>query len=557
MTRVIKPRSSIQKYYEILFTLPSPRSLLICIILFYFVVFILLKSLDLLITYLLWSIIYYLVHLLGLSLLKSPLLVIKRILALYLVIIIYVFMVVLLSNTVFHDLLLSVFVGLTTINIIMLPIYVGIHGFNKRTILVYLILFILSISINTMILASIKYLIFSILLPLIGLSIMMFINKYKINSYGAIDLGALFLRNWLSEDTSIENVFQKHGVKRKVRAHIFYDDRIAIICPDIHFGPFRNIGSSMFPSMVRNMFSHKSICPVVLHGMGSHERNLVSSTEAIQYARYIVEKVAKDEGIKILMSKPFKVEYNRWEALVIPFSKAILTFVSRPRKGIDDLPYSIQEYALKKSLEHNLPPLILIDSHNWELEDIIDQESLMKLVDKIIDKLINRQEKYVEPSIGLVVKESKGFPGVINDIVFLAIKVGECKLGILYISGNNMVPKLREKIIDIVLNEGYDLSEVLTNDEHRETGLFSDYIYTPVQYSQELLSIVKEMANKAQGAISKSNLRYIFIEKDLNLMGDLVWRLLKLLEKVFYKSLILNILYIALTPILLITLLKI
>ena len=120
-----------------------------------------------------------------------------------------------------------------------------------------------------------------------------------------------------------------------------------------------------------------------------------------------------------------------------------------------------------------------------------------------------------------------------------------------------MVPGLRDKIINVILNEGYDLAEVLTNDEHRETGLFSDYVYTPVQYSQKLLDIVKKMANEALRTISKSNLRYIFVERDLHLMGDLAWKLLELLEEVFYKSLLLNILYIALTPIIFIILLSI
>jgi len=463
----------------------------------------------------------------------------------------------LITNLVFHNTLLVVFIGLMSMNIILLPIYVGIHGFDKRTIAIYLTVFLLTSLVNTIVSVNIRYFISSIPIPLIGLSIMVFINRYRINNYGAVDLGALFLRNWLSGDKSIEKVFQKHGVKRKIHTRIFYDDRIAIIYPDIHFGPFRNTGSSMFPSMIREVFSQRNMHPIVLHGMGSHERNVVTSTEAIQYVKYIYEKVAKDEGIEILVGMPFKVKYYDWEALVIPFSKAILTFISRPRKGIDDLPYSIQEYALDKSSEYNLPPLILIDSHNWEAEDKIDQRSLIGLVDKIVDELMNRQENYFEPNIGLAIHEPNDFLGIIDDMVFLAINVGGRKIGILYVPGNNMVPGLRDKIINVILNEGYDLSEVLTNDEHRETGLFSDYVYTPVQYSQKLLDTIKEMANEALRTTSKSNLRCIFIERDLHLMGDLAWKLLELLEEVFYKSLILNILYIALTPIVFIILLSI
>ncbi len=557
MTRIVKPRSSVQRYYEVLFTLPHPLLLLISTILIYLLIYIFLKSMDLLIIYILWSILYYLVHLLGFSFLKSPLLIIKRILGLYLVINIYMFLVMLISNIILHDSLLVIFTGLMSMNIILLPIYAGIHEFNKRTISIYLIVFLFTTLVNTVVLANIRYFISSIPILLIGLSIMLFINRYRINNYGAIDLGALFLRNWLSGDKSIEKVFQKHGVNRKIYTHIFYDDRIAIIYPDIHFGPFRNTGSSMFPSMIREVFSQRNIHPIVLHGMGSHERNVVTSVEAMQYAKYIYEKVTKSEGIEIFVGMPFRIKYHDWEALVIPFSKAILAFISRPRKGIDDLPYGIQEYALNKSSEHNLPPLILIDSHNWEAEDKIDQRSLMGLVDKIIDELMNRQENYFEPNIGLAIHAPNGFLGIIDYMVFLAINVGGRKIGILYIPGNNMVPGLRDKIINVILNEGYDLAEVLTNDEHRETGLFSDYVYTPVQYSQKLLDIVKKMANEALRTISKSNLRYIFIERDLHLMGDLAWKLLELLEKLFYKSLLLNILYIALTPIVFIILLSI
>jgi len=507
--------------------------------------------------FILCSISYYLVHLLGFSLLKSPLLILRRILGLYLVANGYMFIVMLISNIILHDLILVLSIGIMSMNIILLPIYAGVHGFNKRTIVVYLIVFSITTLVNTLILTNIRYFVSSILIPLIGLSTMLFINRYKVYNYGAVDIGSLFLRNWLGGDKSIERVFQKHGVKRKIHTHIIYGDRIAIIYPDIHFGPFRNTGSSMFPSMLREMFSQKNIHPIVLHGMGSHERNVVTSKETSQYAKYIYEKIARGEGIEILVGMPFKVKYYDWEALVIPFSKVILAFISRPGKGIDDLPYSIQEYALKKSLEHDIPPLILVDSHNWEAENKIDQRSLMELVDKIIDEFLNRQENYFEPNIGLAFHTPNGFPGIIDDMVFLAINVGECKVGILYVPGNNMVPGLRDKIINVILDVGYDLAEVLTNDEHRETGLFSDYVYTPVQYSRKLLDTIKKMANDALRTISKSNLRYIFTERDLHLMGDLAWRLLDLLEKVFYKSLILNILYIALTPIVFIMLLNI
>ncbi len=550
----VYPNSNIQKYYSVLFGLPSSMVLLALNIIVYLISYIIIYDQVLYTQYVVATLLHFLAHLLALYLVKSPLLTPKRALGLLLVLNIYSLATISILLLVLNNNLLIILSTITCSNTLLLLTYIGIHGLKAKVLLPYLTIYAAVVVIGVILMKNIRYLLASTIIPLIGISILYYINSHRANKYGAIELVALFLKNWLDGDRDIEEVFQENSVKENVNAHIIHGCGVAIIYPDIHFGPFRNTGSSMFPSITRKFFIKSGIEPIVLHGMGSHERNLASTRESIEYVTELCKAI--NNGSRVWIAKPFRVKHGDWEALVIPFSKIILAFISRPGKGIDDLPYSFQEMALKRSLENNVPPLILIDSHNWEVVEKIDYSGLDKLIDMIIDRVRRANGEYMDAEIGYAVNEVKGVPGVIDNISFLTIHVGGEKVGLLYIPGNNMAPGVRDELLKIIRENGYSLCEVITNDEHRETGLFSDYIYTPVQYSNELLGLVRKLVKEASDSIRKCELRYTSIKKEVSLMGDFVWKLLGLLEKAFYKSLILVIVYMVFTPILYLTLLS-
>ena len=374
-----------------------------------------------------------------------------------------------------------------------------------------------------------------------GMAIYMFLRRYKVNTHNIVELGGLFLLNWLDKRRDIEHVFLDLSTITNVSPHIMYCNDIAFIYPDIHFGPFDNVGSSSFPRIIEELLRN-NYETIVFHGMGSHDRNIASYKVAEHYAKMIVDSIKKNRGTDVYPGIPFRVKYRDWDILVVPFTQATLVFLSRPRKGIDDLPYSVQEYAFSKSLTRNQNPVLLIDCHNREMEEDIDINEVLEAIDLVIDKLVKENLGYT--TIYKIGKSSidvtGSLPGVLGPIRVVILDIKGVKVALVYIPGNNMEPGVRDKIISIVKQKNIDYVEVLTNDEHTETGIIAGAAYIPVKDNPRLYSIIEKLVDEALKDLSPRKLKYTSFSVKLDLMASGAWKLAGMLEKVFKKTIIIE-----------------
>lgn len=537
-----KPKTSVSKYYSVLFTLPNPVFLIVIGVIFNIVLFFLDP------TYIVYTE-YYATLLVVLyvytRITDSILRPMKRIAGLGLFSEIYALITGLFDWR----------VGLISAIAMNTAVILGIDGIRWWRYIVPMVPSLLVLLINSF-LNSI-FIVFAALVITLNIVIYLVMGMHKIKKYRSPDIGTMYLKNYLARRNDIEEMFEDLGEDNTVKPRLLISKDTVIVYTDLHYGPFSNIGSSTLPTLITEKLAHVFGKIIVLHGMGSHERNLVSCNRAITY----VEELYKCLKKRCTMSNQYYHGSFRlkgrdgWDILGIVFSDISLLLISRD-KGIDDLPYSLQLDYSSRAEKLGLGDLLLIDCHNHELETKdMDIDALKELLDKSLDKIEELKEKYHPHEVWIKTYTFKtDAPGVIGGrLTAFQIISGNDTVTIVYIPGNNMQPGLREKIKTIAKTKHGIKGEieVLTNDEHTETGTRSFTTYIPVLDTEDLLTDVEALINKLVSEKPYSGLRYTTTYIRTRIMGRSAEELLELLKKSFPLSAALLIFYIIVVPLLL------
>lgn len=538
------PNNSVSKYYSVLFTLPNMVFLSMLLLTFNIVLFLFGQYTIIIYSFLLMTtlIVYS-------QLFNSVFKRLRRTMALVLV------------TEVSASLLscISVIVGISFATALVTVAVLGLDGTKPYRYIVPLVpycivLFFIGLSIYSMvILASIPV--------ALDYLVYMLMSTNKIDGYRAPDIGTLYLQNYLERKKNIEKLFRELSVKSVVCPRLFRANDTAIIYSDIHYGPFSNIGSSMFPTLLSSRL--RKAFPeirhvVVLHGMGSHDRNIPDSDSLNKFIGEILRVFGKDkEWLPLEYYGWFRMKKEgSWDLLFIVFDQVLLVFISN-QKGIDDLPYELQEYAEELVRRVGLNDIILIDAHNHEKQaEHLDIDALKELLKKgiIHAKEIMSKTKPV-PANMFAAKAETSSPGLVSsEIVMIKITRGPSPdIYLLYLPGNNMAPGLRQQIKELAYkthNIPIDAIEVFTNDEHTHTGTNPRLTYLPVHSSPELLETVRKLLGNLKTTEKGEKIFCYKTRVKTLLMGGSAFKLLDLLRKSFWLSAGLLITYIIAVPIL-------
>jgi len=529
--------SILNKYYSILFKLPRFETMLVALIavltLLFLVNYVLfyVLSLHLLIVFT----IIYIYSKLTMSVLNN----VKRYLALLLTVSIY---------TSITSILFNVEVGVLSSTALLIIVLQGLDGTRMYRYLIsvtpsILTLAIVKYSVINIIMLS-RYLIVLLVLVLWDVLIYIYLSKFRIDGFKAPDIGTMFLWNWLDRRRDIEYLFTSIGEEAVVNPVILLNNQCAIIYSDIHYGPFSNIGSSMLPRRLRSILLEKGYQPIILHGFCSHERNLVSQEFVDKYINDIVNHLENGRD-KLLYHGAFNLfdEKYKWMITGLVFDKLSIIIVSRLHYGIDDLPYTLQLEYGEKSAKLGVGDVILVDAHNWELVKELDLNSLRNTLDQAIFKImeLKRRNPVDVKSRALCINQFA--PGVIDGVICgleIVGSDGRDPVLIIYMHGNNIEAGLRDKIIEVV--KGYfrnHFTEVLTNDEHSETGTIPYKPYIPVENSGELFIAIRSLIEQLQGKPLETGLCMVKYSSTYKILGRSMYKLIDLLEKTYYRAFVL------------------
>ncbi len=359
---------------------------------------------------------------------------------------------------------------------------------------------------------------FLIIVPFLALAsanlLVSLIDRLGRKTYGipAMSLFRAFMLNWvLNLNAPLEQYFEKMGKDEDIEVSLLKFDttktKAAILVPLVHPGPFKNIGSSHLPSLLKHEFEkafNGDAC--VPLGILGHELDLASQAQNMKIINTIVDSIKELEFSDT--AKPFvKIKKGFVTASCQIFGDTALLAFSLSPKTTEDLPQELGDFVRQEAKKNGLRDAIVINTHNSITDTTALEESLDTLkmaASKCLEEAVSYQSTSFQ--IGAATIYPKNFslkdgmgPGGITSIV---VDVVEQKTAYIIIDGNNMITGLREKILSALMTIGFDDSEVFTTDTHAVNAIvLSSRGYHPigeVLAHETLINLIKECALKAK-----------------------------------------------------------
>jgi len=345
-----------------------------------------------------------------------------------------------------------------------------------------------------------------------------FAFKYFMDRVGTGTLGIAssvlfkaFLANW-TEDliAPMETFFEKLGNEQDVKVSLLTfrtgeKIKAVIVVPALHPGPFKNLGSSLLPSLIQTTMQDKFDCVVsVPHGLVGHELDVSSQPENQRVVQSILGFM-ESSSTHSKATSMVRTERDDAKASCQIFGDcAFLTLTTAP-KTIEDLPPELNSLIVSEAEKLGLS-VLAIDAHN-SMGGSFDRDSAVTSfseasVDCLEKALKSKNSSFKVGAATVVpleftVQDGMG-PGGISVIV---VEVGDQKAAYVTIDGNNMVSGLRDKIISALKELGIDDGEVLTTDTHSVCGMIRsargyNLVGEAIDHSK-LISYIKEATNRA------------------------------------------------------------
>lgn len=402
-----------------------------------------------------------------------------------------------------------------------------------------------------------RVLLFLLLSPIIGVSIvhvfLSLINRVGKQMLGvpSITFFKAFLLNWVADlNVPFENLLERLSEEQEISVSIIKFDsskpKAAIIVPTVHPGPFKNIGSSLLPSMLKGAFEKNfgGVACVPL-GLLGHELDLASQPQNQKIIREVVDSANFET--KEVGATPFvKVSDGFATACCQIFGKtALLSFTLAP-KTTEDLPQELGQFMRQEAEKHGLS-CVVVNAHNSIDGAVNMQEVLSRLEDvgaKCLEKAVSLKRSPVKVGAATItpkefsLKDGMGPSG----ITVIVTEVEGMRTVYVVIDGNNMQTGLREKILLALHSVGFDEGEILTTDTHAVSAIvLKGRGYHPVGEAmdhEKLIGYIKEAALLAVENLEscKTGSRFVTVENVKVIGKSKLESLVLMLDRSFQKA---------------------
>jgi len=333
-------------------------------------------------------------------------------------------------------------------------------------------------------------------------------------TYGvpSMPLFRAFMLNWVAAlNAPFEEFLEKLGETEDVEVALLkfdsYKPKAAIIVPLVHPGPFKNIGSSLLPSLLKRDFEKEFGCDTCVPlGILGHELDLASQAQNQKIITHVIESAKFPASAE--KATPFvKVTEGVATASCQVFGKtAFLSFTLAP-KTTEDLPQElgrvVNEEAEKLGLECN----IVVNAHN-SITDTVDEvslDTLREVASKCLKKAVSLPSYAFEVGASTVFPEEFSLEDGMGSggITAVVVNVAEQKTAYVVIDGNNMVSGLREEILSALKSAGFHECEVFTTDTHAVSAVvLGRRGYHPVGEAMNHETLIRHITEVAKAAAS-------------------------------------------------------
>jgi putative membrane protein len=342
---------------------------------------------------------------------------------------------------------------------------------------------------------------------------------YALNSVGKQLLGLqslsifkAFMLNWvLGLNAPFEELLEKLGEERNVDVSLIKFEsskpKAFVAVPSVHPGPFKNIGSSLLPSLLKADLEKKLHCVAcVPHGLMGHEYDLASQIQTQKLIADVGASVGDFEFPETKASPFVKVNNGLATACCQIFGKSAFVSFTLAPKTIEDLPQDLGIFVSQEAERLGLNVCAVVNAHNSIDGTAGMQESLASLKDvavKCLEKAASMTQLPFEVGVSTFLPEEFSLEDGMGSggITVVITKSGQQKAAYVVIDGNNMISGLREKILSTLNSIGIDDGEILTTDTHSVSALIlTGHGYHPVGEAMEnekLVAYVKQVTLSA------------------------------------------------------------
>ena len=340
--------------------------------------------------------------------------------------------------------------------------------------------------------------------------------------FSSLSIFKAFLLNWIADlnapfEVFLENLSEEQDVNVSVLRFDGSKVKAFIVVPSAHPGPFKNIGSSLLPSMLKKALEQKfgGVACVPLGVLG-HELDLASQVQNQKIINCVVESAFfKAEGDK---ATPFiKIKNGLATACCQVFGGTAFIAFSLAPNTTEDLPQELGSIIQREAGKHGLNACVVVNAHN-SINGTVDSkqafEALEAAAKACLEKIDSIDKRPFKIGAATIMPEPFGLaegmgPG---GITVLVVEVGGQKAAYVIFDGNNMVSGLREKILSALQTIGVDEGEVFTTDTHSVNAVtLNARGYHPIgeiMDQEKLIEYVKKAAHTALASLGPAKVGF-------------------------------------------------
>jgi putative membrane protein len=364
-----------------------------------------------------------------------------------------------------------------------------------------------------------------------------FLLKFKTFKTEGVGINSLqtfqsFLKSWVShKPASLENFFTQYSQDEPVTTRIILAtaaEKVALVLPGVHPGPFFPVGSYNLSELVYHELRSHNIVPMVLHGVGGHERNLPTNELAKQYATAIATAVTSSSGGHGVgtMRGPVRLKLGPTTVTSLGFGDQVIAFLSNAPYNTDDLEPAIIDGAVSAAREQGIE-LMLVDSHNSiggenAEQPTIATEDWIRAFSEI--KGSPEEEFEIGVAHSSEVQLEHGSDVSDGGITVLVFKKRASMHALVTGDSNNAVVGLRQMVIDQLKKEDVDLIELCTSDTHKSAARYmTSRGYQSLGEDTDvdtLVATIKKLEDLAERRLSRGTVAAITSQLTLPLIGD-------------------------------------
>jgi putative membrane protein len=327
-----------------------------------------------------------------------------------------------------------------------------------------------------------------------------------------LSLFKAFLLSWIVDfNVPLEELLERLGRTQNVELSLFRFDsaskKVGIIIPSIHPGPFKNVGSSTLPYVLKETLEKRYGClACVPHGLFGHELDLASRAQTDKVAITVAD--AFDFVASGVAASPLVVASDGLASASCQiFDSAGFVSVTLAPNTTEDIPQELGLFVRQEAEKLGLTCCAVVNAHNSIDGSVRMPQALSSLCSAAASCLRETNSRSrspfevgassVLPDFGL--EEGMGYGG----ITVVAFRVNDQTAAYVVIDGNNIVSGLREKILSALKGIGIDTGEVFSTDTHSVSGLvLGERGYHPIGEAMSHEKLINSIEQAAASALA-------------------------------------------------------